>query len=63
MIIMIAASENALEKQWIGFVYPTILKGSKSHFRTSYHYGAKTFESPKPLPNRTHIVISRQENY
>jgi len=26
--------------------------------------GRKTFESfPKPLPNRTHIVISRQENY
>ena len=26
--------------------------------------GRKTFESfPKPLPNRTHIVITRQENY
>ena len=26
--------------------------------------GRKTFESfPKPLPNRIHIVISRQENY
>lgn len=26
--------------------------------------GRKTFESfPKPLPNRTHIVISRQINY
>jgi hypothetical protein len=46
MIIMIAASENALEKtmNWFG-VYPTISKGSKSHFRTSYYYGAKTFES------------------
>lgn len=34
---------------------------------TSGHYiimGRKTFESfPKPLPNRTHIVISRQKNY
>jgi dihydrofolate reductase len=34
---------------------------------TSGHYiimGRKTFESfPKPLPNRTHIVISRQANY
>ncbi len=34
---------------------------------TTGHYiimGRKTFESfPKPLPNRTHIVISRQENY
>jgi len=34
---------------------------------TSGHHiimGRKTFESfPKPLPNRTHIVISRQPNY
>ena len=34
---------------------------------TSGHHiimGRKTFESfPKPLPNRTHIVISRQGNY
>ena len=34
---------------------------------TSGHYiimGRKTFESfPKPLPNRTHVVITRQENY
>ncbi|MFD2822131.1 dihydrofolate reductase [Lacinutrix iliipiscaria] len=34
---------------------------------TSGHHiimGRKTFESfPKPLPNRTHVVISRQENY
>lgn len=26
--------------------------------------GRKTFESfPKPLPNRTHVVITRQDNY
>ena len=26
--------------------------------------GRKTFESfPKPLPNRTHVIISRQANY
>lgn len=34
---------------------------------TSGHYiimGRKTFESfPKPLPNRTHIIITRQPNY
>jgi dihydrofolate reductase len=34
---------------------------------TSGHHiimGRKTFESfPKPLPNRTHIVITRQKNY
>ncbi len=39
------------------------------HFKelTSHHYiimGRKTFESfPKPLPNRTHIVITRQKDY
>lgn len=35
--------------------------------QTSHHYiimGRKTFESfPKPLPNRTHLIISRQKNY
>lgn len=34
---------------------------------TSHHYiimGRKTFESfPKPLPHRTHIVMTRQKNY
>ena len=34
---------------------------------TSGHHilmGRKTFESfPKPLPNRTHIIITRQKNY
>ncbi|MGO3237821.1 MAG: dihydrofolate reductase [Psychroflexus halocasei] len=39
------------------------------HFKktTSGHYiimGRKTFESfPKPLPNRTHVIITRQEDY
>lgn len=39
------------------------------HFKelTSHHYiimGRKTFESfPKPLPNRTHIIITRQIDY
>lgn len=34
---------------------------------TSHHYiimGRKTFESfPKPLPNRTHVIITRQKSY
>ncbi|GGD20208.1 dihydrofolate reductase [Flavobacterium orientale] len=34
---------------------------------TTGHYiimGRKTFESfPKPLPNRTHVIITRQKNY
>lgn len=39
------------------------------HFKntTSGHFilmGRKTFESfPKPLPNRTHLIITRQEKY
>ena len=36
------------------------------YLTTGHHIimGRKTFESfPKPLPNRTHIVISRQKNY
>lgn len=39
------------------------------HFKetTSNHFilmGRKTFESfPKPLPNRTHLIITRQKNY
>jgi len=39
------------------------------HFKetTSGHFilmGRKTFESfPKPLPNRTHLIITRQKNY
>jgi len=39
------------------------------HFKalTSHHYiimGRKTFESfPKPLPNRTHVIITRQSDY
>jgi len=34
---------------------------------TSHHHiimGRRTFESfPKPLPNRTHVVLTRQKNY
>jgi dihydrofolate reductase len=33
---------------------------------TSGHHiimGRKTFESPRPLPNRTHVIITRQDNY
>jgi dihydrofolate reductase len=65
MIIMIAAaSEIALGKNnELVWRLPNDFKGSRTHW-TSYYYGAKTFESfPKPLPNRTHVVISRQDNY
>ncbi|MDX6181354.1 dihydrofolate reductase [Flavobacterium sp. Fl-77] len=68
MIIMIAAvaTNNALGKNnelvWH-------LSNDFKRFKelTSHHHiimGRKTFESfPKPLPNRTHIVITRQKNY
>jgi len=68
MLIMIAAvAENdALgKKNKLVWHLPNDFKRFKS-LTTNHHIimGRKTFESfPKPLPNRTHIVISRQENY
>jgi dihydrofolate reductase len=68
MIIMIAAAaeNNALGKNnELLWHLPDDFKRFKQ--LTSHHHiimGRKTFESfPKPLPNRTHIVITRQENY
>lgn len=68
MIIMIAAvAENGALGQNNQMIWhlPNDFKRFKS-LTTNHHIimGRKTFESfPKPLPNRTHIVISRQENY
>lgn len=68
MVIMIAATaeNNALGKNNVLIWHlPDDFKRFK--FLTTGHHiimGRKTFESfPKPLPNRTHIVISNQENY
>ncbi|WP_367756890.1 dihydrofolate reductase [Flavobacterium sp. WC2430] len=68
MIIMIAAAaeNNALGKNnELVWHLPNDFKRFKN--LTSGHHiimGRKTFESfPKPLPNRTHVVITRQENY
>jgi dihydrofolate reductase len=68
MKILIAATSlnNALGKDnKIIWHLPDDFKRFKE--LTSGHYiimGRKTFESfPKPLPNRTHVVITRQENY
>nr|WP_315219865.1 dihydrofolate reductase [uncultured Flavobacterium sp.] len=68
MIIMIAAvaTNNALGKNnELVWHLPNDFKRFKE--LTSHHHiimGRKTFESfPKPLPNRTHIVITRQKNY
>lgn len=68
MIVMIAAvaENNALGRNnELVWHLPNDFKRFKT--LTSGHHiimGRKTFESfPKPLPNRTHIVISRQEKY
>ena len=68
MIIMIAAvaKNNALGKDnELVWHLPNDFKRIKT--LTSGHHiimGRKTFESfPKPLPNRTHIIITRQKNY
>ena len=68
MIILIAA---AAENNALGLNNDLIwhLPDDFKRFKaiTSGHYiimGRKTFESfPKPLPNRTHIIITRQNNY
>lgn len=68
MITMIAAiaENNALGKDNdLLWHLPDDFKRFKQI--TSGHYiimGRKTFESfPKPLPNRTHVIITRQKNY
>jgi len=68
MIIMIAAAaeNNALGKNNdLLWHLPDDFKRFKQ--LTTGHYiimGRKTFESfPKPLPNRTHVIITRQKDY
>ncbi|KAB1156738.1 dihydrofolate reductase [Flavobacterium luteum] len=68
MIILVAAAgkNNALGKNNdLIWHLPNDFKRFKA--LTSGHHiimGRKTFESfPKPLPNRTHIVITRQKEY
>lgn len=65
-LIVAAGEDNAIGKDndliWH-------LSDDLKHFKslTDGHHiimGRKTFESfPKPLPNRTHIVVTRQDNY
>ena len=68
MITLIAAvaENNALGKNnQLLWHLPDDFKRFKNV--TSGHYiimGRKTFESfPKPLPNRTHVIITRQKDY
>lgn len=65
-LIAAAAENNALGKNNdLIWHLPDDFKRFKTI--TSGHYiimGRKTFESfPKPLPNRTHVIITRQKNY
>ena len=65
-IIAAVAENNALGKDnTLVWHLPDDFKRFKQ--LTTGHYiimGRKTFESfPKPLPNRTHIIITRQKNY
>ncbi|MEC4004651.1 dihydrofolate reductase [Flavobacterium sp. SUN052] len=65
-LIAAAAENNALGKDnQLVWHLPNDFKRFKEI--TSGHYiimGRKTFESfPKPLPNRTHIIITRQHHY
>ncbi|MEO0038694.1 MAG: hypothetical protein RIQ59_1905 [Bacteroidota bacterium] len=65
-LIAAAAENNALGKDNdLLWHLPEDFKRFKQI--TSGHFiimGRKTFESfPKPLPNRTHIIITRQEEY
>ncbi|SNR94662.1 dihydrofolate reductase [Flavobacterium sp. ov086] len=68
MIIMIAAvaENNALGKNnELVWHLPNDFKRFKS-LTTNHHIimGRKTFESfPKPLPNRVHVIITRQTDY
>jgi dihydrofolate reductase len=65
-IIAAAAENNALGKDNdLVWHLPDDFKRFK-RLTTGHHIimGRKTFESfPKPLPNRTHIVITRNKNY
>ena len=66
ILIAAAAENNALGKNNdLLWHLPDDFKRFKT--LTTGHYiimGRKTFESfPRPLPNRTHIIITRQKNY
>jgi dihydrofolate reductase len=68
MLTLIAATStnNALGKD-NQLVWHLPLDFKRFKTLTSEHYiimGRKTFESfPKPLPNRTHVIITRNKNY
>ena len=67
LTIIVAASENDAIGKDNKLIWD--LRDDLQHFKklTSGHHiimGRKTFESfPKPLPNRTHVVITKQNDY
>jgi dihydrofolate reductase len=64
--IAAAGSRNELGKD-NDLIWHLPLDFKRFKFITSNHYiimGRKTFESfPKPLPNRTHVIITKQKAY
>ncbi len=67
VILIAAASENNVlgKDNQLVWHLPDDFKRFKQ-LTTGHHIimGRKTFEGfPQPLPNRTHVVISRQQNY
>ena len=65
--IIVSVSENQVIGKDNDLIWNLSLDLKRFKALTSGHYiimGRKTFESfPKPLPNRTHVVITRQKNY
>lgn len=67
LTIIVAVSENHVIGKDNDLVWDLPLDMKRFKALTSGHHiimGRKTFESfSKPLPNRTHVVITRQKNY
>ena len=67
LTIIVAVSENQVIGKDNDLIWDLSIDLKRFKRLTSGHnmiMGRKTFESfPKPLPNRTHIVITRQKNY
>ena len=67
LTLIVAVSENQVIGKDNDLIWDLSIDLQRFKSLTSGHHmimGRKTFESfPKPLPNRTHIVITRQANY
>ena len=67
LTIIVAVSENQVIGKDNDLIWKLSLDLKRFKSLTSGHHiimGRKTFESfPKPLPNRTHVVITRQKDY